>query len=196
VASGLEHAANRARTANIITSLARSITLFLTVFVGALPSSALASDPADRVIAVVDGELVLSSEVDLVAAVTEQDPSASRFWTRPVRNNAQRATDAAIVRASAGDVSLYAPTAAEVRERSTAIRRSFDSAIEADAWLAAWGLQGERLDEQVIGRLVVEKFLARTLPVAESDPGWDTAVDALLDELRDARRIRRIGEQR
>ncbi len=158
-------------------------------------SVALAA-PADRVVAVVEEELVLASELDLNTAMAVHDPQALAFWSDPVRSDSERLIDAAILRAAAGDVSLYTPSDLDVGERVASIRATFDSTAVADAFFAQWGLSDSGLGQWAQRRLIVERFLLRNIRVPPTDDAWTEEVDALLTALRGASRIRTIREQR
>lgn len=152
--------------------------------------------PADRVVAVVEEELVLASEIDLSAAMASHDPQALSFWTAADRTERERLIDAAVLRSAAGDVSLYTPSDVDVTERVASIHGTFDSTTSADAFFAQWGMSDTALDQWAQRRLVVERFLLRNTRVPPTDPAWPAQVDVLLAELRDSSRLRTIREQR
>ena len=81
-----------------------------------LASSTAWADRVDRVVAVVDSQLVLESEVRLEHELSRLDTGASPFW-RARRAAVERLIDAAAVRVAAGQVVLYQPPDEEVRTR-------------------------------------------------------------------------------
>ncbi len=158
-------------------------------------SIALAA-PADRVVAVVEEELVLATELDLNAAMAIHDPQALVLWSDPARSDSERLIDAAVLRAAAGDVSVYTPSDLDVSERVASIRATFDSTAAADAFFARWGLSDSALDQWAQRRLVVERFALRNIRVPPADDAWRGELDTLLTTLRAGSRIRTIREQR
>ncbi|MGK0344222.1 MAG: hypothetical protein ACI855_000276 [Myxococcota bacterium] len=158
-------------------------------------TTALAA-PADRVVAVVEEELVLASELDLNAAMAVHDPQALAFWSDPDRSDIERLVDAAILRAAAGDVSLYTPSDRDVSDRVASIRATFTSTAVANTFFAQWGLTDSALGQWAQRRLVIERFVLRTLRVPPTDAAWGSELDVLLTTLRATSRIRTIREQR
>lgn len=157
-----------------------------------LPAPAMA-EVVDRVVYVVEDQLVLQSDIALDEAVTPLDASPSPFWSRPGVTAEDRAVDAAILRALARDVALYQPSDDEVRERTEAIRARFADRGTWRHFLDGWGLDERGFRSVLRRRLVVERFLARNLRAdpANVEAYWE-ACDALLDEVRPRVRMRRI----
>lgn len=163
----------------------------------ALLSLALAptarAEVVDRVLYVVEDQVVLLSDVQLDKVIGPLDPSPSPFWTRPDVSGEQRVVDAAILRELAGDVGLYQPSDESVRERVEAIRMRFADAATWTAFLEVWGFDEEALGAQVRRRMVVERYLARTLRADPTDTrAFQAACDTLLAEARPRVRIRYV----
>lgn len=156
---------------------------------------ALAQEPAERVVAVVEDELVLASEVDLDRALTGHDTQASRFFTALRRTPEDNLVDAAVLRAEASDIALYQPDDAEIGARALAIRQHVDRDGDWQDFRAAWGLSDELLAAWVRKRLVVERYLTRNLAVSatEEPERFDTEVERHVLTLRARTRIRRVA---
>jgi hypothetical protein len=157
--------------------------LFVTAFAGVV----------DRIVVVVDEELVLESDIRLEAVITGLDVAPLPFWTRAHATPVERLEKAAMVRSLAAGVALYEPDPADVAARVRAIRARLGG---PEAWAAfeqLWGLDDRSVARLVRRRMVVERYLARNLTEDPSRPdAWLTACDALLDELRPRFRIRQI----
>lgn len=147
----------------------------------------------DRVVAVVDGQPILDSEVRLEEWMTGLDPASVPFLRDVPRDPLQHAIDAALIRRAASDVALYEPPRDAVRERLERIRLRFDDREEWSAFLAEWGLDEARLEAVVRRRMVVERYLARNLVADPADGGaWRAECEALLAQLRPRVRVRLI----
>jgi hypothetical protein len=164
--------------------------LLLLVLLHAAPARA---EVVDRVLYVVEDQVVLLSDVQIDQAIGPLDASPSPFWTRPGVAPEQRVVDAAIIRELAGDVSLYQPSDAAVRERLEAIRLQFPDAAAWSTFLAGRGLEEESLAALLRRRMVSERYLARTLRADPADTrAFQAACDALLEEARPRVRIRYV----
>lgn len=156
---------------------------------------ALASPPTlvDRVVADVDGELVLLSDVDREAILAAVDPGGTPFWKPGWLPPQERLIDAAIVRAIARDVRLYEPTRNEVTLRLEGVRAQFPSRREWRAFLDRLALDEARLEVILRRRLVVDRYLRRNLLADPDDPrAFESAAAKHLTELRAVTRIRRV----
>jgi hypothetical protein len=150
----------------------------------------------DRVVASVDETLITASDVRLESSMARWDGSPSPYWRDG--DPLQRAIDAALVRRLAGDVALYLPSDAEVETRAIAMR---DRVNEADpsgrAWadvLADGGIDEPGLRGAIRRRIVVERYLVRTISAPSSDvEGWLRACDATIARARRRFRIRVIA---
>ena len=126
--------------------------------------------------------------VDRVIAAL--DPS---FWDRERRPPVDRLVDAAVIRELAGDVSLYQPSDEALALRMDAIRALFPDRSAWERFLESWGLDEDALRGIVRRRMLVERYLARNVPVATADrEAWWQAYDAFVAPLRERYRIRLI----
>jgi hypothetical protein len=140
------------------------------------------AEVVDRVVAVVRGQPVLASDVQVDELLAPIDPAPVPFWTsgRPAQDIA---IDAVIVRSVAEDVALYQPTREAVAERLGALRTAFGP--RWPAFLGAHGLDQDRIELAIRRRMVVERFLLRSLQADPTDRGaWLAEADAVLARLR------------
>lgn len=159
-----------------------------------LLSSPVRAETVDRVLWVVESQLVLASDVHLDRVLTSLDASPSAFWDLPRERADQRAVQAAMIRGLAGDVALYEPSEEEVRARVEAIRMRFRDRTAWQSFLAGWGLDEDSLATALRRRMVVERYLARNINADPSDTeAWAAAVHELLGEVRDRLRIREVA---
>lgn len=148
----------------------------------------------DRVVLVVDEDIVLESDLRIEAMLTGLDDSPSPFWTLQNGTAAQRLEDAAVVRALAEGVSLYEPTPFEVAARVDGLRGRLGQESAWQAFLTLSGLDDEAIVRLMRRRMIVERYLARNLPEDPLDTRvWLDACHALLDQVRARFRVRRIG---
>lgn len=147
----------------------------------------------DRVIAVLDDEVVLESDVRLAAELADHDRSpVPSFWA--IRGT-QGALDVALLDLAAGDIGLYRPSEAAVRSRLEALRDGFGDREAWRAFLARWGFVEADLLGVLRRRMRVEAYLLRNLRVPPSDPAaFDRATQTLLAELRPRVRVRRVED--
>jgi hypothetical protein len=147
----------------------------------------------DRVVLVVDEELVLESEIRLEGVITGLDRPALPFWTLDHATPLGRLEKAAVVRALASGVALYEPEAAEIEARIAAIQNRLGGPQGWRAFQQLWGLNDRAATRLMRRRIIVERYLARNVT---EDPtksqAWLSACDALLDELRPRFRIRTL----
>jgi len=148
----------------------------------------------DRVVLVVDEELVLASEIDLERQLSAIDRPPVPFWSPEHATPAARLEKAAILRLLAAGVALYDPLPAEIDARITVLQ---EGAGGAEAWSSLqqrWGLDARATAALVKRRMVVERYLLRNLtedPTRATE--WVAAADALLSEVRPRFRIRQIA---
>ena len=163
-----------------------------------LASLLLCAGPAwagvvDRVVLVVEDELVLESDVRLEAVLTTLDDAPLPFWRRDHDAPERRLEEAALIRAMAEGVQLDQPDDASVAARVEGIRGRLGSAEGWAAFKSLWGLDDDAVTGLVRRRMIVERFLLRNLP---EDPAnverWLQACHALLAEVRPRYRIRSI----
>lgn len=141
---------------------------------------------ADRVIAVVDAQVVLATDVRIGDEIRYHNPSAIPFWSRP-----DASVEAAVVRAAAGDLTLYQPTPARVTDAARALEEDFGS----ENWrgfVARWNLGPAEVRSLVRRRLVVEAWLLRNLTAPPTSPEAQAQTDTLIAELERRLRVRRV----
>ncbi|MCA9494386.1 MAG: hypothetical protein KC621_30880 [Myxococcales bacterium] len=149
----------------------------------------------DRVVAVVEDQPILQSEVRLEAALARV-PSPVPGFRALHRDPLQLAIDQAVIRLTAAEISLYQPTREQVADGVSAIRASFADDEAYATFLGDHGLDEERLATVVRRRMIVERFLLRNLLAPPSDTqAWSAECQALLDTLRPRTRIRTVTER-
>lgn len=147
----------------------------------------------DRVVLVVDEDIVLESDLRIEATLTGLDDSPSPFWSLQNGTASQRLEDAAVVRALAEGVRLYEPTPYEVAARVEKLRGRLGQESAWQAFLTLSGLDQDAIVQLMRRRMVVERYLARNLPEDPLDTeAWLDACHALLDQVRARFRVRRI----
>jgi len=146
--------------------------------------SAARAEVLDRVVAVVEGQPVLASEVAIGVDLAELDPS-SRL-PPPKGDVTLWAIDTVVVRALAESVKLYTPSAREVQERIDGLRSTFADRESWTRFLARHGLDEARLEPMMRRQLVVERFLLRNIQADPNDrEAWNAEAEALLAVLRE-----------
>jgi hypothetical protein len=149
------------------------------------------AEVVDRVVVVVGDTPVLQSEVELEELLEQVDATPVPFWTGVGSGPTDRLVDAAIVRSVAADVALYQPTREQVAQRLEAVRSTFVDASSWAAFLTTNGLDEARLSALLKRRMVVERFLLRTLQASPADrDAWLGQCEVLLDQLRPRVRVR------
>ncbi|MCA9566655.1 MAG: hypothetical protein KC656_02390 [Myxococcales bacterium] len=144
----------------------------------------------DRVLAVIDERVVLESDVRLDEELSVFDLSPVPFWTTGTGEERQIA--AAVLDVAAGDVALYRPADAAVRNRLEALRGAFADRDAWQAFLSRWGFEESDMLGVLRQRMRVEAYLRRNIKVSPMDPAFTTATAALLDELAPRVRVRRV----
>ena len=96
--------------------------------------------------------------------------------------------------ARGGPAALYQPTREAVAARVEALHATFSDAGGWSAFLVQNGLDEARLSASLKRRMVVEKFLLRTLQASPADrEAWLAQCAALLEQLRPRVRIRAVS---
>jgi hypothetical protein len=150
------------------------------------------ADVVDRVVAVVEDQPLLQSEVRLVAAMG-RDPSPVPGWTALHPDPLEDLVDATMIRLLAADVGLYQPTREQVAERLAAFRATFERDEDFDRFVTEHGLDGPSLENALRRRMIVERYLLRNLVASPSDvEAWARECRALLDAMRPRLRVRVI----
>lgn len=161
-------------------------------------SSAIAA-PLDRVLFVVGERIVTESDVAFETFFDTFDQSpvpALEDDQRPVN---ERLLDIAVVRQLAGDISVFQPSAAEVRTRADAALAYWPRADDGLAALRTWGLDEPAFLGFVYSRLVVERCIRRSVPLPsepvtpEALAAWNTRYGAWIAEVRARTEVRVAG---
>lgn len=148
----------------------------------------------DRIVVVVEQQLVMESDIRLEQVLAGLDPSPSPFWDRERVDARTRLVQAAIFRELAGDVALYEPGPDALVARMIALRGRFPNTDSYASFLEFWGLTETGLARVVRRRMIVELFLARNLQVDPDDrSAWYAECEALLEQVRPRFRIREIA---
>jgi len=149
------------------------------------------SGVVDRIVVVVEDELVLQSDIQLEQTLAARDAAVSPFWASDNGSATTRLTDAALVRAMAGGVLLYQPRDEQIDARFNLFKSTFESDEAWHGFKALWGLDDDAIRRMLTRRMVVEAYLLRNLP---EDPAksevWLAACRALLDQVRGRYRVR------
>lgn len=160
----------------------------------AIPAHA---ETVDRIVVVVEDQIVLASDIELDLELSEIDPSPLPFWSRPRHRPEHRAVEAALIRHLAADTPFYQPEDRAVRARREALRARF---ADREAWLGflgRWGLDEASLSAVLRRRMIVERYLSRNIAVDPADePAWWKACLTLLAEAEDRVDIREIEPER
>lgn len=148
----------------------------------------------DRVVAIVEEQLITASDVTLEADLARLDASPVPFWSRGHGEALHRLIDAAVIREIARDVVLYRPTDEQIGERVTAMRERFPDRASWQDFLTGRGLDEDGLRAVMERRMVVEAYLLRNIAVPPSDEDrFIDAVDALLAPWEQRLSIREVG---
>ena len=168
------------------------MTLLLLLHLMVAPATGTERALVDRIVASVDRDLVLASEVVLSRELAALDPGPTPFWSRPADPTEQR-IDATILRITAGDIGLYQPPAADVKARLEAVRAAFVDRSTWEAFLGRHGLDEASLRQELRRRMVAERYLLRNLTASPEDhAAWFDQLDELMVTLRPRLRVRRI----
>ena len=171
--------------------------LLLLVLCAPVPNAVAA--PLDRVVVVVESELVMESQVRLEAALAPLDQSPSPFWDARRSTPLGRLVEAAVFRLAATDVALYQPETDDVVVRRELIRQAFRNRASWNAFLTLHGLDEASLDVVIRRRMIVERYLRRNLqlpPDKEDDlKTWTLAMQRLEQVLEQRMRVRLVPEQ-
>lgn len=171
----------------------RSAALVVVASVLSAPAGAVV---VDRVVATVEAQLVLASEVEFEAVLVTLDASPSPFFDPTRGDPLERLVEAAVVREMAGDVAIYQPSDDEVAARVEAIRAKFAERAAWQAFLARWGHDEESLGALLRRRMVVERYLARNVQAKpDTAEAWWRGCRDLLDNVRPRYRIRYVRTQ-
>lgn len=149
------------------------------------------AEVVDRVVVAVDDSPITASEIrleDEIDALGLGEHPCVRLPATPL----DRAIDRVVIRAIAGDTSIYTPTEERVAERVERVRASFPDRESLLAWEASHGLDDLGLSLVMRRRLVVERWLERNVRLDGGEPAPKCA--AVLADARSRRRIRIVAE--
>ncbi len=148
---------------------------------------------ADRVVADVEGDLVLHSDLSFHEALEPFDVLATPFWSSLWSDAEQRLVDAAAIRHVAGEVALYDPSPAEVGQRLEAVTAAVGGPDNLTALLQRLSIDRARLQRVITRRLTVDRYLLRNLRTDPDDAlAWSLEAKDHLRRLRERLRIRRV----
>ena len=148
----------------------------------------------DRVVAIVEEQLITTSDVTLEADLSRIDSSPVPFWSREHAEALHRLIDAAVIREIARDVALYKPSDEQIGARLAAMRERFPDRDAWQAFLTGRGLDEEALRAVMERRMIVEAYLQRNIAVSPSDEEpFIAAVETLLAPWEDRLRIREVA---
>jgi flagellar biosynthesis regulator FlaF len=171
------------------------MTPLLLLLLAVTPASGTERALVDRIVASVDRELVLASEIVLGRELAALDPGPTPFWSRAIDPMEQR-VDATVLRIAASDIALYQPSTADVQARLETVRAAFVDRATWEAFLGRHGLDEGALSQELRRRMVVERFLLRNLTAPVDDrAAWFGQVDQLTSALRPRFRVRRIPQE-
>ncbi len=149
------------------------------LFCLALPAIARADDPGeaparavviDQIVLVIGDRVVTASELRMEEALRARLP----WWAPPQpegTSTLQVVADAALIRSLAGDAALYVPDDELVRDRAAQVQAAWGDPEAWQAFLLQHGLDEERLLTLVRSRLIVDRYLQRTLSLAARSEG-------------------------
>lgn len=129
----------------------------------------------DRVVAVVGDRILLASDVALERALSARDPRPAPLGGAPERPTLEVLVDATVIRGLAGDVAIYQPSAAAVRERLATLRDTWEDPGEYIRFLSGFALDEDRLAGVLYARMVVERYLQRAVVLPSQSAGEDEA---------------------
>jgi hypothetical protein len=153
------------------------------------------AETVDRVVAVVEAEPILESQVLLEEELTQFDPAPLPGWTAVVPDPLERMIASTIFRAMASDVKLYQPTREQIEERRTAVRNAIGDPRAWDLFLDRHALDEESIAAVLRRRMVVERLLLRNLVARPDDLAtWTAECRLLLEQVRPRVRVRLVPD--
>lgn len=150
----------------------------------------------DRAVAVVGIRVITRSELELARWLESKDPSPVPAIRYDDSRPAEWWIEQVLLRELAGDISVYQPDPAAVRERSERLLLAIAPAELQSKGVALGATRGS-IVAWVYGRMVVERFVVRNLgtvadpsilPEGEASPSYTD----WLDDLRELVAVRRI----
>ncbi len=161
------------------------------------PAQAAEDTPTDAIVWQVGSRVVTLSDVALEDALSVWDAASSAPWNLRARPVEDRLVDAALVRDRAGDSTIYRPAPSDVTARLRALRLAAGE-VAWEAFLGRWGLRDTDVEAILFRRMVVERYVLRTLsarlPVGDTRPeAVAAAYAAWVTELRAELPAQRTG---
>lgn len=117
----------------------------------------------DRVVATVGDRVITASDVLLETALAERDPSPVPEIQQRRSDPLDALIDLALARAEAGDISVYAPSTMEVRDRLAALRARWADPRDWTSFLQQVGHGEDQLAGALYSRMVAERYIQRNV---------------------------------
>ncbi len=147
----------------------------------------------DRVMASVGDRVITMSDVALERELRMRDPSPVAAIQARRDDPMEALIDLALARGQAGDISVYEPTAADVRERMAAVRGEWPDPRDWVVFLDRVGHTEEQLAGALYSRMVAERYILRNVTA----PARGRADDPSKGDRAEARAYERwVAEQR
>lgn len=149
----------------------------------------------DRVVATAGDRVITATDVLLERILAERDPSPVPEIQARRSDPLVALVDLALARAEAGDISVYAPTGGEVRDRLAALRARWADPRDWERFLSEVGYGEEQLAGALYSRMVAERFVQRNItgPArsrADGSPAGDAAAMAAYERWATEQRLR------
>ena len=162
----------------------------------AFATNVSASTLVDRVVAMVDNNVVTASDVRLHAELAELDPSFVPILQGRSGTEEDDVINMAVLRSIAGNVPVYLPKPHQVRDRISQFRSRWSDNKEMMAFLAQHGLEGERLPAALRRRMIAERVVHRNFGPPQADMNdWQKRFDLWMKEQRSTIRVRIVARQ-
>lgn len=147
----------------------------------------------DRVVASVGDRVITASDVMLERALRQRDPSPVPAIQARRGDPLEALIELALARGLAGDIAVYEPSPAEVRERLASLRQGWVDPRAWAAFLDSVGHTEEQLAGALYSRMMAERYVARNVTMPARSRA-DDAADA--DEAATDAYARWAAEQR
>lgn len=147
--------------------------LFLAAAIrGHLAAAAPSDQPVvvDRVVAVVGERIITASDVALEEVLATHDPSPVAAIQARRDDPLNALIELAVARGLAGDVAVYQPSTADVRERLAALRGQYPDPRDWHTMLATTGHTEEQLAGALYSHIVAERYVGRNVTSSAAGP--------------------------
>jgi hypothetical protein len=124
----------------------------------------------DRVVAVVEGEPILASDVLVEAALEGLDDGPLPIWTDSFAPPRDRLVQTAALRVFAGSIGLYQPEPEAIQARLLRLKTTLGERWEP--FLARFGLDAAALSRRLEARMIAERVLQRNIELEPDDERW------------------------